>query len=296
MPAENYATDISVIGLGPMGVALAEALVKGGKQVTVWNRSPEKADELVRAGAKRAADAAEAVAASPVTIVVVASIAVAGELLAQAGNRVAGRVIVNLTAAPPKDAVALGERITAAGARYLTGTIMSYPKDIGLADTAIIYSGSEDAFEAHRETLRLLAGQAVHVGPGWDRAKQVSWPLMIQSFAAFGAFMEGANVARRAGISNAEYAEWIVATLFPFYARLIRDAARRMDEGDFAGDQATIETEAHAVDGMVAVLKADGLPSAALEAIQGYLKQAKAAGLGDASMAAIGGMMGNRGA
>lgn len=37
-------SDISVIGTGAMGSALARALLKAGREVTVWNRSPEKCD------------------------------------------------------------------------------------------------------------------------------------------------------------------------------------------------------------------------------------------------------------
>ena len=44
-------TDISVIGLGDMGSALAQTLLKNGYSVTVWNRSADKADPLMAAGA-----------------------------------------------------------------------------------------------------------------------------------------------------------------------------------------------------------------------------------------------------
>ena len=36
-------SEVSVIGLGNMGSALARALLENGRQVTVWNRSPRKA-------------------------------------------------------------------------------------------------------------------------------------------------------------------------------------------------------------------------------------------------------------
>ena len=38
--------DVTVIGLGIMGTALARTLLKSGYSVTVWNRSPEKAEAL----------------------------------------------------------------------------------------------------------------------------------------------------------------------------------------------------------------------------------------------------------
>ena len=66
-------TDVSVIGLGVMGSALARTLIAGGMSVTVWNRTADKADSLVAAGAARAESAAAAIAASPATITCIAS-------------------------------------------------------------------------------------------------------------------------------------------------------------------------------------------------------------------------------
>ncbi len=44
-------SDISMIGLGAMGGALARALQNGGRDITVWNRSAEKMEALVANGA-----------------------------------------------------------------------------------------------------------------------------------------------------------------------------------------------------------------------------------------------------
>ena len=44
-------SDISVIGLGAMGSALARTLLQNNYAVTVWNRSADKAAPLAEAGA-----------------------------------------------------------------------------------------------------------------------------------------------------------------------------------------------------------------------------------------------------
>ena len=56
-------SDISMIGLGAMGTALAKAQVKAGHEVTVWNRSPQRMAPLVALGAKEAENMAAAVQA-----------------------------------------------------------------------------------------------------------------------------------------------------------------------------------------------------------------------------------------
>ena len=74
-------SEVTVIGLGNMGAALARALLGNGREVTIWNRSPEKAASLVEKGAVLAPSAAAAIAASPIIIVCVTNYAAANHIL-----------------------------------------------------------------------------------------------------------------------------------------------------------------------------------------------------------------------
>ena len=77
-------TDVSLIGLGPMGIALARALQRG-HTLTLWNRTPSRAEALLGQGTVLAADARAAVAASPIVLVCVADYAAWRAILAQPG-------------------------------------------------------------------------------------------------------------------------------------------------------------------------------------------------------------------
>jgi 3-hydroxyisobutyrate dehydrogenase-like beta-hydroxyacid dehydrogenase len=61
--------EVSVIGLGVMGSALARTLLRHGYRVTVWNRTSAKAKPLISDGALLADDAAAAVSATPIVLV-----------------------------------------------------------------------------------------------------------------------------------------------------------------------------------------------------------------------------------
>ncbi|MDT7580085.1 MAG: 3-hydroxyisobutyrate dehydrogenase, partial [Pseudonocardiales bacterium] len=52
---------VALLGTGIMGAGMAQNLIKAGLDVTVWNRSPDRARALADAGARMATDAAEAV-------------------------------------------------------------------------------------------------------------------------------------------------------------------------------------------------------------------------------------------
>ncbi|WP_313958131.1 NAD(P)-binding domain-containing protein [Paenibacillus sp. Y412MC10] len=62
---------MSVIGLGMMGSALAQAFLMEGSRTTVWNRTPDKAETLAAQGAVAAGTVAEAIAASPLIVICV---------------------------------------------------------------------------------------------------------------------------------------------------------------------------------------------------------------------------------
>ncbi len=57
-----------MLGLGAMGSALATALLDSGRSVTVWNRTPGRAEGPVARGARAAGPVREAVTASPVVV------------------------------------------------------------------------------------------------------------------------------------------------------------------------------------------------------------------------------------
>jgi len=74
-------SDITVIGLGLMGSALVGILLDAGHEVTVWNRSREKAEPLVCDGAKIGKSIADAIEASPILLVCINNYATTTRLL-----------------------------------------------------------------------------------------------------------------------------------------------------------------------------------------------------------------------
>ncbi|MEA2273049.1 MAG: 3-hydroxyisobutyrate dehydrogenase [Solirubrobacteraceae bacterium] len=64
---------IAVLGTGRMGAPMARNLLKAGFEVSVWNRTPRRAQELVNAGARLAASPAEAVDGADVVLTMLAN-------------------------------------------------------------------------------------------------------------------------------------------------------------------------------------------------------------------------------
>ena len=147
---------VAVLGLGGMGAALAGALLKNGHEVTVWNRSPERAADLAERGATVAPTAADAAMASPLVLLCVTDFAATSAVLDQVGPAIAGRVLVNLTTATPAEATRTAEWARERGAEYLGGAVPSVAAQIGTDEATLLYGGDRAVFERHEPTLAVL--------------------------------------------------------------------------------------------------------------------------------------------
>ncbi|MBS9719018.1 NAD(P)-binding domain-containing protein [Pseudohalocynthiibacter aestuariivivens] len=150
--------DTSVLGLGQMGTAMALALLASGRSVTVWNRSPEKAQPFVDEGATVAASAADAISASDISILCIRNHVAAAELLRPITNRLAGKTVLQLSTGSAKEAEELVNLLTGAGSDWLIGMINAYPVMNGKADSVILSASPEGVWDRYGDVIRTLAG------------------------------------------------------------------------------------------------------------------------------------------
>ncbi|MFG3438979.1 NAD(P)-dependent oxidoreductase [Nonomuraea sp. NPDC047897] len=138
---------ISILGLGAMGRALAGALLEAGHEVTVWNRTPGRAGDLVARGAREASSVMEAIEAGDLTVVCLLDDASVRETLAPVVPKLAGGTLVNLTSGSVRQARELAGWFEGYGVRFLSGGIMAVPSTVGTEGAFILYSGPRDVFD-----------------------------------------------------------------------------------------------------------------------------------------------------
>lgn len=224
-------SDITVIGLGAMGTALAGAFIDNGFDVTVWNRTPARAEPLAARGAVHAASVAAAVEASPVSVISVLDYAAVRAVLEAAADRVDGRALINLTNGTPDQARAMAAWADDHGAGYVDGGVMVTPEMIGQAEAFILYSGSPTAYQAHEEVLRVL-GHGTYVGADPARAALYDLALLSAMFGMFGGYLHAAALLRSEDIPVAEVTPMIMALLNAMI-ELFPETAREIDAGEY---------------------------------------------------------------
>jgi 3-hydroxyisobutyrate dehydrogenase-like beta-hydroxyacid dehydrogenase len=167
-------SEVTVIGLGNMGSALARALQENGCAVTVWNRSPEKAVPLVDKGAVLAPSAAAALETSPIILVCVTNYAAANSILGELAKDLPGKLLVQLTTGSPQEARESEAWAHEHGAEYLDCAITGSPESIGTSNAHILVAGKDAVFQKAEPTLRLLAsnldykGELIGLASTWE--------------------------------------------------------------------------------------------------------------------------------
>lgn len=283
------ACDVSVIGLGLMGSALAAALLKGGRRVAVWNRSTDKAAPLVAAGAEAPGTVAATVAASPIVLVCVADYAASKALLSapEVAPSFAGRTVVELTTGSPDDAREGEARIRAAGAGYLDGAVMEYPGRIGAPNALILLSGPAPIFQRVAPVLAPLGGDIRHVGETIAAANVLDMAVLMRYLGMAMGTLQGSLICESEGIGADAYVEVMTD-------KLSRSLAKTIAAGTFAKTGGPLRVWAYGFDRIREQARKRGISQELPDLIARLMRQAIAAGHGDEDIAALVKVMGRR--
>ncbi|MFF2141538.1 NAD(P)-dependent oxidoreductase [Kitasatospora sp. NPDC058190] len=278
-------TAVAVLGLGPMGRALAAALLAAGHRVTVWNRTPGRDTELLALGARPAASTAGAVADAPLVLLCVRDQPAARAVLDTAGQALRGRTVVNATSIAPEDARANATDAEARGYRLLDAAILTPAPTIGRPEGAVVLSGDPEAFTAHEATLRAL-GTVRHVGADPGRAAAFDTALLDLFWTTVHGYLHALALARAEGVSGTElapYAQGLPRMLPP----LMEDFAQRADDRRHPGDRSSVASAAAGLEHVAHTARSRGLDTSVLDAALAVTRRAVAAGHGADGVSAL---------
>ncbi|MDP5228125.1 2-hydroxy-3-oxopropionate reductase [Arthrobacter sp. YJM1] len=196
-------TNVTVIGLGIMGLPMAKNLVNAGFNVTGFNRSQDKIDALVAAGGKGASSIAESVQDADVIITMVPdSPDVEGVVSGAEGvfaNAKSGALWIDASSIRPDVAVRLSAAAREAGLRPLDGPVSGGEQGAIDGVLSIMVGGEAADFEAAQPVLNAVGKTIVHVGPSGSgqtvkAANQLIVAVNIQALAEAVVFLEAYGV------------------------------------------------------------------------------------------------------
>ena len=190
-----------------MGSALAATLMDAGRDVTVWNRSPEKMKPLVARGARGASELSDAISASPRTVICLLNHSTTNALFGtpQVSRAVSGRNIVQLGTSSPQESENSKAQFNTRGAGYLDGTIMCWPGNIGTPSGRIAVAGDQSAFAECEADLKIPAGDLRHLGTNVRSAATLELAFLSRLLGIIFGSIHGALACEAEGVPVSEF-------------------------------------------------------------------------------------------
>jgi 3-hydroxyisobutyrate dehydrogenase-like beta-hydroxyacid dehydrogenase len=207
---------ISVLGLGNLGLAIAERLIGSGFDLTVWNRTPSKADPLAQLGATVAPNPLEAVSPGGIVISVLADDAAVEEtfndaLLAKLGSR---SVHVSMSTISPACSRLLSLTHHSHGVSYVAAPIFARPEAVVAGVGNICISGDPVGQDRVKPILQTFVKGIFEFGedPGAANVVKLAGNFMIA--ASLEMMGEAFTMAEKNGIPRQSIYEMLTQTLF----------------------------------------------------------------------------------
>ena len=174
--------NVALIGVGKMGEPIARRLLAAGHELTVWNRTPERAARLVEQGARLASVPGDVWERADVAITMIADDAALrtvtlgdGGLLGAAPR---GRVLVDMSTVSVTASRQVADAAGAAGVTYLRAPVTGNPSVVEAGNLGIIVSGEEEAVRRLDSLFHDIGPNVFYLGAG-DEARVMKLALQV---------------------------------------------------------------------------------------------------------------------
>jgi 3-hydroxyisobutyrate dehydrogenase-like beta-hydroxyacid dehydrogenase len=215
---------IAFLGLGKMGTPLARLLLDACHEVTVWNRSRERAEALAADGASVAATPAEAVRAVDAVLTMLFDDAAHEQVIFGPDGVLEALKPGALHISMSTISVALSERLTAEharrGQRFVAAPVFGRPSVAEAGKLWIVVAGAADAVATARPLLEPLSRGISVIGPEPRQAHALKLGGNFLISAMIHSLGEAFVYAAGQGIEPEIFLETVNSALFqsPFYA------------------------------------------------------------------------------
>jgi 3-hydroxyisobutyrate dehydrogenase-like beta-hydroxyacid dehydrogenase len=222
---------VGLVGLGLMGMALAERLRSGGFDVRGYDIDPARDDLLAASGGKVATSAADIASVCGRIFLSLPDSDVVEAVLAEMGpSLAAGRIVIDTSTGDPDRAATVGRRLAERGICYLDATISGSSQQVRERQAVVLAGGPAAAFGQCGDLFRLFARRWFHLGPcgSGSQMKLVSNLVLGLNRAALA---EGLWLGKALGLDPQ-----VVLTVLResmAYSRIMDTKGEKMIRGDF---------------------------------------------------------------
>jgi 3-hydroxyisobutyrate dehydrogenase-like beta-hydroxyacid dehydrogenase len=197
--------DLGFVGLGAMGQLIVRRLLDAGHRVTGWNRSRDKADELIAAG-MHWAESPRAVAQGAEIVFSIVTDAAAVRTVALGEDGVVaglarGNIFIDMSTIAPDASRAVSAEFAKAGSIMLDAPISGSPVTVRQGNASIMVGGDENAFERAKPVLLAIGPKVTRIGASGLACQMkiaVNLLLMVEVIC----FGEAVALAEKGGVAR----------------------------------------------------------------------------------------------
>lgn len=225
---------VGFVGLGTMGAAMAANLARAGFPLTVWNRTPGRAGEVVELGATEAPTPATIAEASDIVVSCVSdtpdveAILLGPDGVAEGAH--AGLLVIDCSTISPSATRDFAARLGERGVTMVDAPVSGGSEGAKNATLTIFVGGDPAAFERARPILAAMGRTITHVGPigSGQAVKAVNQVILAGTYLGVA---EGIVLALKAGLD----VEQVVGALSGGAAQswVLANRSERMTKNDY---------------------------------------------------------------
>ncbi|HJR77707.1 MAG TPA: NAD(P)-dependent oxidoreductase [Nitrospiraceae bacterium] len=158
--------NVTLIGTGLLGRAVAERLHQTGRSVTVYNRTRSRAEPLKERGLRVAGSCKEAVESSDTTFLLLADApAIRSVLFGKDAPDLVGRIVIQMGTIAPEESRSLRETIVRAGGEYCEAPVLGSVTEARSGALLLLFGGTDEQFTRLRDLFHSLATSPAYIGP-----------------------------------------------------------------------------------------------------------------------------------
>ena len=209
---------IAFYGLGNMGSHMARNLLRAGHDVTVWNRTPSKAEGFRSDNAQIAKSVAEAGRDAEIAVTMLADDhAVATVVLEPGGvaeHLAPGGMHVSMSTISVDLSKRLAAEHTRRGQHYVSAPVFGRPEAAAAAKLFVVAAGNPTAIEQAKPVLEAIGQRTFVIGPKPEIANVVKLSGNFLISSVIESLGEAIALVRKYEIDPHEYVDFLTNTLF----------------------------------------------------------------------------------
>jgi len=195
---------VGFIGIGLMGKEISRRILEAGYPLTVWNRTKERTDFLLKAGAQWADSPRALAQASDVVITMVTDSAASEEVICGKNGILQGihpgLILIDMGSIAPEMSRLIAERANAKGVPMLDAPVTGNPKVAAEGKLGIMVGGPRETFEACLPLFEKIGVKIIHVGEENGKGTTLKLINNLIMGIALEAVAEALVLAAKAGI------------------------------------------------------------------------------------------------